>query len=59
MFPCQKKYIYTKKSRYRLHYLHKIYYIYYNLITLLCDEFWTITYNSQLLFSFFTWQKRI
>ena len=59
MFPCQKNIYLYKKSRYRLLYLHKIYYIYYNVITLLCDEFGTITYNSQLLLSFFAWQKRI
>ena len=54
-----KKNIFIQKSGYRLLYLHKIYYIYYNVITLLCDEFGTITYNSQLLLSFFAWQKRI
>ena len=32
----------------------KIYYIYYNVITILWDGFGTITYKSQLLFSFFT-----
>ena len=50
MFPCQKNIYLYKKSRYRLLYLYKIYYIYYNVITLSCDEFGTITYNSQLLF---------
>ena len=58
VFLPKKIYLY-KKSRYRLLYLHKIYYIYYNVIILLCDELGTITYNSQLLFSFFAWQKRI
>ena len=64
MFPCPKKHIYTNNQdmdfftciKYNIY----IYiYIYYNVITLLCDQFETITYNFQLIFSFFTWQKRI
>ena len=64
MFPCKKNIYLYKKSRYRLlsyikYYIYIYIYIYYNVITLLCDEFGTITYNSQLLLLFFAWQKRI
>ena len=48
-FTCIKKCFPKKKKN-----LHKIYFIYYTVITLLWYELGTITYNSQLLFSFFT-----
>ena len=45
-----------KESRYRPFYLHKIYYIYYYVIILLCDEFGTITYKRYATFTIFLQQ---